>query len=165
MDFINLIIAPLIVASVLGLGWLSYKHPLITRKLLKYLTITSSIFMFLILFWHICITSSYSRSISAAYYKVPIKENYNLNIDSLYSTISDRDSIDLIIVEHKRQMLLAVEESLKSNIVASRIRALKDEEDNMFKNYISLGVFVFFIIIVLYILTYIFESLHGKETL
>lgn len=161
------IIAPILIS---GLGFLVYKHPELTRKLVKWPLIICLVLLAITTIKMNGRIEAFTQSLDSLYIVrySPVMEFYN--VDSLKTKIHSSDTLiqvlkDRNIENSKRLSLFKGYDdliSLYKNSIQDAIK-LRGRE---FKNLVELEIFASLIFFALYILSYVFEDLwkpKGKK--
>lgn len=164
MDTLFLILLPLVLSS---LGFLVYRHPPISRKILISLLYSTVGFYFFLTVYNITQSSAYYKAIDATRIDVYDAPNNALNIDSLYDNIKDRDSIKLIILDNryksdKSYEVVKYQTELK-NSIQKNIQTIIENNRDTYNTYSLYCLISFLIIIVLFGLSFLFDNIHNKE--
>lgn len=164
METLILIILPLVLTSF---GFLTYRHPPIARQILKpllYLTVCS--FLLLQVFYLIQ-SSAYYKANDATRIIINRQKDKDLNVDSLYKAVKDRDSINLIMLDNRLQRekvydIYINQTALKDSIQKNIDILLKNSRETN-NTYLLYCFAAFLIIIILYGLSFLFDNVHNKE--
>jgi hypothetical protein len=164
MDTLFLILLPLVISS---LGFLTYRHPTIARQILKPLQYITVGFYFLLTLYYMTQSGAYYKALDATRTDIYKRQDKELNIDSIYKTVKDKDSIDFIMLDYKYQInksyeidkyQTALKDSIQKNIEA--VIKSSRETNNTYSLYCLVA---FLIIITLFGLTFLFDNIHNKE--
>lgn len=162
MEALILIIIPLVIS---GLGFLTYRHPPIARKILVPIEYAvCGIY---------CFIQIYSLVQSNAYYDAKDIASSYINVSKMkipeysLSNSKDKDSILIARIERKyefdkyfeiQKVKLSISDSIQTKL-SSIIETHKKKNNT----YILYCVFAFFITIVLIGLSFLFDNIHDKE--
>ena len=163
METLILILLPLVIS---GLGFLTYRHPPIARKILYplfYLSILSLLVMQII---SLTQSSAYYKSIDAT--RINIEQNSNgIDIDSLYNSVKDFDSMDVIIKDKKYELEKSYAIYKSQRVIQDSIRNQIDNLLNKSRDtnntYLLYCFAAFLMIIILQGLSYLFDNIYNKE--
>lgn len=164
MDTLFLILLPIVIS---GLGFLTYRHPPIARKILNPLFYISLISFLFIQLSSLTQSSAYYKSINATRINIDRQTTQEINIDSLYKTVKDKDSIDNIMLDSKYQReksyaIFKSQSEIKDSI-RNQIDILLSKSRDTNNNYLLYCFAGFLIIIILQALSFLFDTIHNKE--
>lgn len=164
MDTLFLILLPLVISS---LGFLSYRHPPIARQILKPLLYVSVASFLLLQIFYLIQSSAYYKASDATRINIVRQQEKNLNLDSLYNAVNDRDSVHNIINDNGNQRekfydIYSGQKEVSDSIEKNIDILLKNSRatNNTYLFYCFAG---FLIIVILYGLSFLFDNIHNKE--
>ena len=164
MDKLFLILLPLVIS---GLGFLTYRHPPIARKILNplfYISIGSILFIQLFSFVQ---SSAYYKSIDATQINIENPNNKLLDLDSLKKTVKDYDSINIILNDREYQIEKAYDiytsQTLIKDSIRNNLNILSRNSRDANITYLLYCFTAFLIIIILQVLSFLFDKIYNKE--
>jgi len=164
MDTLTLILLPMVISS---LGFLTYRHPPIARKLLMPLFYIICGLIFLIELYSLAQSNTYFKAMDATHIDIYMNKAKTINIDSLYKTGIERASLNQIITDNENQRdkyreIYNAQTSLRDS-TRDKISILRENSQKTTNTYLFYGFIGFLITIILFALTFLFDNIHDKE--
>lgn len=164
MDTLILILLPMVISS---LGFLTYRHPPIARKLLIPLFYIICGLIFLLELYSLAQSNTYFKALEAARIDISMNKIKAINIDSLYKSNIDRGSLNQIMLDRDNQReiyreIYNAQTSLLA-ITRDRLSILRENSQKTINTYLFYGFIAFLITIILFGLTFLFDNIHDKE--
>ena len=150
----------LIALAVSGLGFITYKHPPIARKLLVpllYLSIGTFLF---ILVYSIIKISAYDEAYKATRIDISIDIDEMFKNDTINSSIDSKHGYDY---QHEKYFAIYNSKILLSESITKNINSLIEDNRKNTKTYLLYCFYSFLIIIILFGLTFLFDNIQDKE--
>lgn len=161
------LILVLIPIAITGLGFLSYKHPPIARKILTPLNYIIGGIFFIAMMYYLVTSSAYYNAKDVVRYSIDTAE-YKYK-DTSNSNIKDKDSLLVARAEqsYETEKYFEVQKVrlLISKNIQDELSLIIASNYNIFKECLLFCVLAFIITNVLYGLSFLFDKIHDETNI
>jgi hypothetical protein len=161
MKELILVLIPIVIS---GLGFLSYKHPPISRKILFPLNFIIAGIFFIIMMYYMVTSNAYYNAKDVVRSSFDTVEYQTKDIS--YSNIKDKDSLLIAKAEQRcetdKYFEIQKVKLLTSRKIQDELGLIIESNSSIYKEFLLYCVLAFIITNVLYGLSFLFDNIHDK---